>query len=294
MEYPPITLSIVTYNTEPDIFSACLESVIQIQIPFVCFCVDNSQDSEIEERVRQAVYRVPAGSRIEYIPNLNSGYGRAHNIAIERMLTQQESRYHLVMNPDVSFGPGVVEVMVEWMERHPDVGLASPKIVYPDGRLQRLCKLLPTPGHLFARRFLPFWAKKNDALYQLECANYEAVFECPSLSGCFMLLRAAALRQVGTFDERFFMYFEDVDLARRIGRQYRTVYCPLAAIIHHYKKESYSNRRLLLNHVTSAVKYFNKWGWFFDDRRNAINRKTILQIEEQMKSRDACRSSPSI
>ena len=164
------------------------------------------------------------------------------------------------------------------MDQNSDVALAMPKILYPDGSLQKLCQLLPTPWHLWARRFFPWLVKKQDAVYQLELADFDAPFECPSLSGCFMFLRTEALREIGVFDERFFMYFEDVDLVRRIGQHYKTLYCPLVTVTHHYEKGSYSNMRLLLNHMVSGVKYFNKWGWWVDKPRTEINTETIRRL----------------
>jgi GT2 family glycosyltransferase len=87
------------------------------------------------------------------------------------------------------------------------------------------------------------------------------------------------LRTVGGFDERFFMYLEDVDLSRRIGRVARTVYVPYVSLIHAYEKGSYKSMKLFFYHVHSAIRYFNKWGWFRDPGREAINRATLRQIE---------------
>jgi GT2 family glycosyltransferase len=281
MERPPITLSVVTYHTEPAVLAACLESIAQITLPFVCMVVDNSQSARIKEQTQKFNDRFPAWGRLEYISHENIGYGRAHNSAIKKVLAEQIARFHLVMNPDIAFERGTIEALVAAMNREKEIGLLSPRFVFPDGKPQRLCKLLPTPGHLLARRFFPGLAKKSDSLYQLECADDATSFDCPSLSGCFMFLRTEALRQVGLFDERFFMYFEDVDLVRRIGQKYRTVYDPRVAVIHHYQKGSYSNPKLLLNHLVSAVKYFNKWGWFWDAQREEINRQTVTHLQRR-------------
>ncbi len=281
MKPPEVTLSIVTYNTEPQILSACLESVLQITLPFACFVVDNSQNARIKEQVCELKGRFPDWGRLEYIPRKNSGYGRAHNSVIEKFLAAGGSRFHVAMNPDVAFEKGTIELLVEAMNCEKEIGLLSPRFFSPDGSPQRLCKLLPTPAHLFARRFLPWLAKKKDALYQLEHVTDDRAFDCPSLSGCFMFFRMEVLRQVGPFDDRFFMYFEDVDLVRRIGQKYRTVYYPHTRVMHHYKKESYSNLWLLLIHLISAVKYFNKWGWFFDAERKKVNRQTLLRLQKR-------------
>jgi len=117
--------------------------------------------------------------------------------------------------------------MVEYMENNPGVGHLMPKILNPDGSIQRLCKLVPTPFDLFARMFLPSLIKaKLSRRFELHGSGYNKVMFVPYLSGCFMLLRIEALKMVGLFDERFFMYPEDIDLTRRIAEKYETVFFP--------------------------------------------------------------------
>jgi GT2 family glycosyltransferase len=95
-----------------------------------------------------------------------------------------------------------------------------------------------------------------------------------------MFLRASVLRKTGGFDERYFMYLEDVDLSRRIGRVARTVYYPTVCITHAYQKGSYKSSVLLRRHIRSAIRYFNKWGWFFDAERTDVNRAALLALEK--------------
>jgi hypothetical protein len=267
-----LTASIVTYHNDPALLSRCIGSVLAGDSVSKLYVVDNSAANDLAGLCRD--------DRIEYLhTGINIGYGRAHNRAI-RLALDRGADYHLVLNPDVYFEPQALIGLRDFMDRRPDVGLVMPKIMYPDGKLQRLCKLLPTPWHLFARRFLPMFTKKADYNYQLEFADYNTCFECPSLSGCFMFLRTAVLEQVGLFDERFFMYFEDVDLVRRIGLCFKTVYWPDVAITHHYEMGSYSSKKLLLYHLMSAVRYFNKWGWFFDVQRRTLNSQTIARLKD--------------
>jgi GT2 family glycosyltransferase len=103
-------------------------------------------------------------------------------------------------------------------------------------------------------------------------ADYNKQMDVPFLSGSFMFMRASILAEVKGFDERFFLYCEDLDLCRRIGEISRTVYFPGAKIYHGYQKASYLNTKLMLIHSFSAIKYFNKWGWIFDKKR-AVYRK---------------------
>jgi GT2 family glycosyltransferase len=80
-----------------------------------------------------------------------------------------------------------------------------------------------------------------------------------------------ALKKAGLFDEQFFLYTEDADLTRRIQKYYRTVFFPHVTIYHHHARGSYKDPRLMLYNIISAIKYFNKWGWFFDAERDRIN-----------------------
>ena len=196
--------------------------------------------------------------------NANIGYGAAHNIALEKSL-KTNAKYHLVINSDIEFSPDVITKLLQFMETNPDVGHSMPLVRYPDGNIQYLAKQLPTPFILFARRFLPSsWTKRANARFEnhafYEQDNYkEQLLDAPYLSGCFMFLRSDALRQVGLFDPRFFMYPEDIDLTRRINKHYRTVMYPMAEIIHNHRQGSYKSLRLLWIHITNMIKYFVKW-----------------------------------
>ena len=93
-----------------------------------------------------------------------------------------------------------------------------------------------------------------------------------------MFLRVSALRKVGLFDERFFMYGEDLDLSRRMHRQYKTIYYPDAAVVHAHRAESYHSGKMLWVHIENIAIYFNKWGWFFDPERRKVNKKVRREI----------------
>jgi hypothetical protein len=114
---------------------------------------------------------------------------------------------------------------------------------------------------------------KRLSAFELCDMDMTKVLSVPYLSGCFMLIRRDALQKVGLFDERFFMYFEDLDLTRRIHERYQTVYYPGATIIHRHDKGSYKSMKLLFYGIHSAVQYFNKWGWLWDRQRDLVNSK---------------------
>jgi len=271
-----INVSIVLFKNDQDLVKKAIYSCINSVLINRIYLIDNSPTDMLS-------HLASLDSRIEYIfNNANLGFGKAHNIALKRSI-EENIPYHLVLNPDVYFEGGVLEELYNFMENNPDVGLVMPKVLYPDGTLQYLCKLLPTPLDLFGRRFLNFGpfkkiVEKRNEIYELRFIGYDKVMEVPYLSGCFMFIRTEVLKKVGLFDERFFMYLEDTDLSRRIHRVAKTVYYPYVYIYHEYGKGSYKSLKLLYYHIKSAIKYFNKYGWFFDKEREEINRKILEKL----------------
>lgn len=97
-----------------------------------------------------------------------------------------------------------------------------------------------------------------------------------------MLMRCAALRRVGLFDTRFFMYPEDIDLTRRLHRHYRTLYWPDIEAVHKHRASSYASFRMLWIHAHNMIRYFNKWGWFFDRERRRMNRRLVGSLKSEV------------
>ena len=147
-----------------------------------------------------------------------------------------------------------------------------PKVLNPDGSQQYLAKRLPAPLDVFGRRFLPaFLMKRRNKRYELRDKDLNRPINAPYLSGCFMMLRTKAVVEAGLFDERFFMYPEDIDLTRRIHRNYLTLYYPAWTIVHDHAQASYKNKHMLRIHIQNMCRYFNKWGWCFDKERKLFN-----------------------
>jgi len=267
-----ITVSIVLYHNEQQQIQLAIASCLASPLVTMLYLVDNSTTDYFR--------CLATDRRIQYIhTKKNIGFGAAHNLAIARSV---ESDYHLVLNPDVRFNGEILAEIGQFMEKNSDVGLTMPKILYPDGTIQRLCKLLPSPQNLFGRRFaraLPYF-KKLDEQYELKGFHYDRLLDVPNLSGCFMFIRRATLNTVGYFDPRYFLYLEDVDLVRRIGQMSRTVFYPFVSIVHAYQKGSYKGKRLMFIHIRSAIRYFNKWGWFYDHYRDARNQQTWAALQD--------------
>lgn len=267
-----ITASIVLYKNDNSVMGA-INSFLGVSLykNVRLYLIDNSPT----DRLRTLIHH----PSVEYVfNNSNVGFGAGHNIAIRKIINN--SKYHIVLNPDVTFGEDILREIYTFMENNPDVGHLMPKIYYPNGEIQYVCKLLPTPLDLIFRRFIPLkFLKARMNKFQLKFSGYNKMMDVPYLSGCFMFLRTKALQDVGLFDERFFMYPEDIDLTRRIHKKYRTVFDPYVYIIHEHGHGSYLNYHLLKIHIINMIKYFNKWGWFFDSERKEFNKETLRKIE---------------
>lgn len=261
-----ITASIVVYKTQKQELQQVMECALASSIQKI-FIIDNSPTNELQSLVEgyssdRVVYQWGQG---------NIGYGAAHNIAIKQSF-KLNANYHVVLNSDIIFSQEVIQQLANFMQNHPEVGMVMPNVVYPDGSIQRLCKLLPTPLDIFARRLLPKkWINNLNMRYEMHFMGYNKIWNCPSLSGCFMLLRNEVLNEVGDFDERFFMYFEDIDLVRRIHRISKTFFFPEVTIIHAHRAEHRTSNKLLKISIRSTIQYFNKYGWFWDKERREMN-----------------------
>lgn len=258
-------VSIVLYNNKFDEVKALVSSLRGNPTVKRIFLIDNSE-------IRNDDY---LGLDVTYVfNNINLGYGRGHNIALRQTLYDKMSPIHIVMNADVHLEPEIIDNIVAYMCQHTDVAMLMPKVYYPNNKIQYLCRLLPTPIDLFGRRFLPkrFMRRRVERL-EMRHTDYNKIIEVPHISGCFMTIRTEVLEKSGLFDERFFLYLEDVDLTRRISKWGKTIFYPKVHIVHKHNRGSYNSFKLLIRHITSAYKYFRKWGFFSDKEREVINRK---------------------
>lgn len=267
-----ITASVVTFHTSYEDLKRLIDCTLLSPV-HVFFIIDNSSNDSLREFAS-------VSDRIVYIYSDNLGFGSGHNIAIRKSVAMG-AKYHIVINPDIYWNGKVIEGLIEYMDKELECGLVMPKVLYPNGDTQYLCKLLPTPMDLFGRRFIPWkkYQEKSADRYELHFTGYDKVMEVPSLSGCFMFMRVDVLKKVDSFDERFFMYAEDLDLCRRIGEISKTMFYPMVSVYHEYEKGSYKNRKLLKYHLCSMVKYFNKWGWIFDGKRRHRNRECLKKLQ---------------
>ena len=265
-----ISVSIVTFKTDLGELTRCLAS-LKSPLVSTIYIVDNSQQKRIADFCQQ--YK-----NVVYIGSENVGYGAGHNKALRPALKSGE-KYHLVLNSDVYFEPDVLHKLVDYMDANSDVAQVQPNIIYPDGTMQYTCRLLPTPANLIFRRFLPAKVvEKMNYRYLLKFNDHKQEANIPYHQGSFMFFRQKCFEKVGLFDERFFMYPEDIDITRRMHKYFRTMFWPGVTVIHAHRAASYKSKKMLKIHMVNMIKYFNKRGWIFDNERKTWNREILKEL----------------
>ena len=249
--YNMVTGSIVTYNNISTI-AKTLETLFgeTKDIDFKLYVLDNGSSDgtpEFIEKNYPDVTVIRSGK--------NVGFGAGHNIIIN----QVESKYHAVINPDIVLTQNAVKKMADYMDENPDIGLLSPRICFPDGRDQILGKRNPHLKYLVASRLRGDEPSKLLKEYAMLDCDLSKPTEIENATGCFMFIRTDVLKSIGGFDDGFFMYFEDADLARRINEVSKCVYYPDAVVNHVWGRDSKRNFKLMLVHINSMLRYFRKW-----------------------------------
>ncbi len=247
-----VSMSLVTYNSEKwiDGFFHMIENHMN-DMDYQLFIVDNGSTDRTVPIVKRRLR-----SNITLIENKkNLGFGKAHNVVLDKL----NSRYHLIINPDITMSENVVRRMAEYLDSHPDIGMLTPKVLFPDGTLQLLPKKNPRLIYLAARRIdLPF-LKKYRAAYEMREKDADTAFDIEFCTGAFMFMRTALFKKVGGFDGRYFMYFEDADLTREIRRYARAEYNPSFVVFHEWERAGSRRLKYFLIQIHSMFKYMRKW-----------------------------------
>jgi GT2 family glycosyltransferase len=232
------------------------------ECPVDLFLVDNGGLSDVQPMLA-SLDAQGIGCRV-LSGHGNVGYGRGHNLAIER----SARRFHLILNPDIELDDDALVVACAFFDAHPDAGLIAPWIGGDDGRQQYLCRRYPTLLDLFVRGFLPARLRRPFArrlaryeMRDLIDGSMSLVWDPPIVSGCFMLFRTDVLKRLRGFDPRYFLYFEDYDLSLRTHDVARVAYVPPVRVIHHGGGASRKGGAHIRMFAASAFRFFNRFGW---------------------------------
>ncbi len=244
-----ITATIVLYNENIDELSKTIDCFLNIKVSKKLFLIDNSPIDKLKDKFNH--------QDIEYLfMGKNIGFGAAHNIIINKI--RNFSNYHLILNPDVYFKPKIIPNLIKKIEKEDDVIMIAPKVVFPDGKHQYSCRRYPSFFELIFRR-LRFYNDKVKKGNYLD-KDLTIPFYPNFIQGSFLLFKTNSFVQLKGFDERYFLYMEDLDICKKIdliGK--KKMYYPNEEIIHILKKDSSKNIRLFWIHLKSSIKYFKKW-----------------------------------
>mgnify|MGYP001208465087 CR=1 FL=1 len=271
-----ISCGVVCYETPHAQLRELLQSLlisiwrlqaIQPAISTTIFVIDNStneSDLKLVCAEQQELLKIES-IKIRYVGGHgNIGYGAAQNLAI----ASTNSDLHLILNPDVIVEAGALEESIKVFSSNPSVVLLSPRAQNDKGQKQYLCKRFPSVLTLLVRGFMP---KYLQGLFKIRLGHYEmreipeagVTEDIPLISGCFMFSNTSLLRDIGGFDEGYFLYFEDFDLSVRLSRLGQIVHAPGVRIVHSGGGASRKGLKHVGYFFKSGIRFFNKYGWRF-------------------------------
>ena len=258
-DVPEVSVVVINYNTGyllDRMFAALEAAKASLRIEFIV--VDNaSTDNSIEILEN----RYPS---VTLIKNpMNVGFGRANNQAIPHI----RGRYILLLNTDAFVASDTLEKTVAFMSDHPRCGVLGVKLVGGDGALQPSCRYFPTPWNVFLERSGLSRLFPNHRLVDDMTWDHGSVRQCDWVPGCYYLARSEVIRQVGLFDPRYFLYYEEVDHCRAVRAVgWQVIYYPFTEVVHIGGESAKVDgaitrvgRQISMLQIESELLYFRKY-----------------------------------
>lgn len=250
-------LSIILLNyRQCGLVKQCLRGIAQakIDLPYEVMVVDNDSRDGCASLIRS---QFPDVTVLESPANL--GFSGGNNLGFNHA----RGRFVLILNYDVAVVPGAITALVDFLRQHPRVGIVGPRLVYPDGQLQYSCRRFPRVLTPFYRR-TPLGrtpaARRELARYLMLDADHRVDGPVDWLFGACLLIRREALQQIGLFDDRFFLYFEDLDLCRRSwAAGWQVWYLPSVELVHYHAQSSAEGTLLTALTNPSARHHLASW-----------------------------------
>ncbi|MFH1866796.1 MAG: glycosyltransferase family 2 protein [Patescibacteria group bacterium] len=259
-----LKLSIIILNYKnAGLIKQCLKGLFTepIKSAFEVIIIDNASGDGC---LNMVTTNFPQVKTIQSEKNL--GYAAGNNIG----LREARGDYILILNPDVAVFGEALDQLVNFMEQNSKVGIASPKLVNPNGTVQMSAFTFPSFWlPIFRRTPLGYWPRAEQQVKEYLLMDWDHKENKPVdwLLGACLIVRRQALEQVGLLDERYFLYVEDTDWCRRFWKNsWQVYYVAEVSMIHYHERQSADasfwglfNKTTWI-HIFSWLKYFKKWG----------------------------------
>ncbi len=265
-----LSISIVVYELDRALLKRCLDSLLiaianakaeKLLRNSLLTIVDNATN---RPKIQLALDELQLPSSV--MPTLvsghgNVGYGAAHNLAI----MASDKMFHLILNPDVILAKNSLTKLLRFMLNHPEVCMTAPHGETPSQNNAHLCKRYPSVLALFVRGFAPRFARNLFANHLRHYEYHDLDQSSPTIgieliSGCCMFSRTSALKAVGGFDPRYFLYFEDFDLSKKMAQLGIIAYLPDANIVHYGGETANKGWQHILYFYRSAFRFYRTHG----------------------------------
>jgi N-acetylglucosaminyl-diphospho-decaprenol L-rhamnosyltransferase len=233
-ERPTLSIVVLSWNTQ-ELLVSCLASLepLRRELPLQVIVLDNASHDGSADRVAQDF------TWVELVRNeRNDGYAIGNNLGAAHATGQ----YLLLLNSDTEVGAGVLTTLVSFLEQHPGHGACAPKLVYPDGNIQHACMRFPRRmSAVFFDTVFDKWFPDNRELprYFMRDFDHETSCDVEQPPGAAFLVRKPLWDELGGFDPDLWLFFNDVDLCKRIhDKGHRIAYVAEVAIVHHEGKST--------------------------------------------------------
>lgn len=240
-----LLISIVTHNSDLQILNNLINQIEgEKRINIKIIIIDNlSQKNYFYKLIKFKCNVISAGK--------NKGYGTSHNLSNK---ITDDSKYILILNPDINLEKNTLFDCFKFMESHSNYSMISPLLKKNSKKIFRIEKRNFSLFEIITRRFL----KDDTLINNLDHKIVNKIIDNNFISGAFMFIRRDIFRLVGGFDERFFMYFEDVDICKRIMNYGKIGYMDYSFAYHKRSRDSYKSLKMMFIHINSFFKFHFK------------------------------------
>jgi len=261
-----ISIIIVNFKSE-EFLEKCLKSIQKFppKCSYEIIIVDNNSGTD-PNKFGKISRNYISEKNFKFIKSAkNLGYGQGNNLGVKK----SKGDFIVILNPDIEIKKGTLDILLKFLQKNSTVGIVGPKLLYPDGKVQDSFRRFPNPPDLIIKRigFLRKLFHKRMVNFLMWDNDFEKEIEVDWVVGAFMMIRKNAWNKVGGFDPRFFLFFEDTDLCKKMWQKgFKVYFNPHCEALHNHDRLSETSslkdffmKKTFRMHIISAAKYFFKW-----------------------------------